>query len=744
VDRDALISLAVGHLLRDDLDAAFSSGLDPEDSAGSRSVSLFQTLDELLVGVPDPTITAAIRLDGAAISSPGFERALVSQLNRYNEQRRPGLARARLAPAGDAAVDLALDIQSEAAGVSIAARLASRERVVELARGPSRSLPGRGSLLPPLVAIAIALTLRRTLLALFIGIYAGAVIVGIDRGAGVASALAVGLWNVGAVYLRNELFDTFRIEIIGFIVALVAMIGVMSRAGGVKGLVERLLVRIRTARSALFLTWGMGFLIFFDDYANCMLVGSTMRPLTDRLRISREKLAYIVDSTAAPIAGISLLSTWIAFEVSVFSAQLPEVGITESGYAMFLRALPFRYYCFITLVFVVGTILSRRDFGPMARAELRARRDGLLVRPGGRSAISDRFAAMQPAPQMIPDWRFAAAPIALTLLVTFARIFSDGGGLDILLRDPTSLLSLSGLGKVVLAGSGVEPILAGSCAGLMLAIFLAGSTALRIAIAAGVAGSLGLTALGDPLAAVLIPVVGEPLAGYLAVALVFSLFAGTAGSAASRLRGTSRRPHLALGELFRAGTGSAGALGFAVVLLFEAWMIGAVCHDLATADYLVALLSGRLPPVLLPILLFLVACAVSFATGSSWSTMSILLPNVVALAASMGGETVLGSFGMVAISIGAVLDGSIFGDHCSPISDTTVLSSVASGSDHIDHVRTQAPYALASASLAVGCGYLPSALISWWSFPLALGCGVVLVFGGLAVFGRVLPEARSG
>ena len=124
--------------------------------------------------------------------------------------------------------------------------------------------------------------------------------------------------------------------------------------------------------------------------------------------------------------------------------------------------------------------------------------------------------------------------------------------------------------------------------------------------------------------------------------------------------------------------------------------------------------------------------------------MSILLPNVVALAASLGGETVLGSFGMVAISIAAVLDGSIFGDHCSPISDTTVLSSVASGSDHFDHVRTQAPYALVTASLAVGCGYLPSALVSWWSFPLALGCGAVLVAGALAVFGRASPEASSG
>ena len=165
---------------------------------------------------------------------------------------------------------------------------------------------------------------------------------------------------------------------------------------------------------------------------------------------------------------------------------------------------------------------------------------------------------------------------------------------------------------------------------------------------------------------------------------------------------------------------------FAVVLLFEAWMIGAVCRDLSTADYLVALLSETLPPQLLPVLLFCVACLVAFATGSSWSTMSILVPNVVALAAGLGEESALGSRGMVVVCISAVLEGSIFGDHCSPISDTTVLSSVASSSDHIDHVRTQVPYALITAAVAVGCGFLPAG----WGFPgyvsLALGGGGVL------------------
>jgi Na+/H+ antiporter NhaC len=736
-DRGALVALAVGHWLGDDLARAFPDSGEPADPSNS----LFRSLDTLLADAREPTLAASARLDGVATWNPAFGRALSSQLNRYSEARRAGRPRVRVAPSDVATLHLALDLRSADGRVSMAATLSNGDRVLEIERTPGRALPGRGALLPPLLAISIALALRRTLLALFVGIYAGAVLGAIEHGSSSAAALAVGFWDVFAVYFRAELLDTFRAEIIGFIVALIAMIGVITRAGGVQGLVERCVVFVKSVRSALFATWGMGLLIFFDDYANCMLVGSTMRPLTDRLRISREKLAYIVDSTAAPIAGISLLSTWIAFEVSVFSAQLPEVGIGESGYAFFLRALPFRYYCILTLVFVAATIASGRDFGPMARAERRARREGLLVAAGSRPAVSQRLSTMQPAPQMRRDWRVAAAPIALTLLMTAARIFTDGGGIALFRRDPSALLTLEGLGVVVLTGAGAAPIFFGACSGLALAVYLAGSSALRAALALGVLGAAGFEIFGNPVAAALSPVVGRSLAAFLGFAFVFAAMAGAVGYAVARWGRAIERPHLSVAEIRNAGFGGASALGFAVVLLFEAWMIGAVCRDLATADYLVALLSGWFPPVLLPLLLFATASAVSFATGSSWSTMSILLPNVVGLAAALGEQTQLGVIGMVAISIGAVLDGAIFGDHCSPISDTTVLSSVASGSDHLDHVRTQAPYAFATGALAVTCGYLPSVLFDWWNFPLALACGVAFVAALLFGLGRRIPDA---
>ncbi len=742
-DRATLIAKGVGRLLQADLEAGFDrgegaarSGAARATSPGPERASIFRALHRVSIDDSRATVAARVRLDGEPVASPAFARSLASTLNLYNASHRAGRPRLRLVPAGEpAGVALDLDVRVRGERVSLAARVAGGGEVLQVSPPASWPIPGRSALLPPLLAIAVALALKRTLFALFVGIYAGAALLAVEASGGdVAAGLARGLWDVFAVYLRRELFDTFRIEILGFVVMLVAAVGVMSRAGGVRGVIDRLLRFARTARSGLLLTWGMGLLLFFDDYANCVLVGNTMRPLTDRLRISREKLAYVVDSTAAPVAGISLISTWIAFEVSVFSAQLPGVGITESGYALFLRSLPFRYYCFFALGFVLLTILTGRDFGPMARAEERARRTGQLVRPGARPPVSDTLARMEPAPGMPLDWRVAVLPIAATLAVTVWRIFADGGGLELLRTDASSLLTLEGITGVLLEGSGARPIFIGAAVALLLSVFLAGSATTRWAVSAGTVAALAFAGAVEPTFA---RALGSNLAGYASFALLFTTVAGVAALAASRL--ATRRPYLPWRELGRAGVSGAGTLGFAVVLLLEAWMIGRVCEDIGTADYLVGLLSDALPAELLPALLFGLACLVAFATGSSWSTMSILLPNVVALAASLSSAAGTGASLMVPLCIAAVLEGSIFGDHCSPISDTTVLSSVASGSDHLDHVRSQAPYALAAAAAAVVFGYLPAARLAWWSFPLAMALGFGALWGALRLFGRT-PE----
>ena len=174
----------------------------------------------------------------------------------------------------------------------------------------------------------------------------------------------------------------------------------------------------RSARSTLAVSFGLWLSIFFDDYSNCLIVGNVMRPLTDRLRISREKLAYIVDRTAAPVAGLSLLSTWVAFEVSTFSAQLPGVGIFENPYVVFLQTIPYRFYCLFALIFVLLNIITGRDFGPMRRAERRAAQTGEVVRADGSPMISDALTSIEMSPRMRPRARDAVIPIAAVIFVT--------------------------------------------------------------------------------------------------------------------------------------------------------------------------------------------------------------------------------------------------------------------------------------------------------------------------------------
>jgi len=715
---------------------------DAERAAGGDGMTLFASLARLSAAGP---LGVEVRVGGTVSDDPALESAARAALRHFQHLETPRLPELPevAPPGGRMGSRLVLDVVTRGEYLFVRGMVRTRTTAVPLRRIGPWVPPGRASLLPPLVAIGAAVLLGRTLLALFLGVAAGAVAHAALAGAG-AWAPVTGLLDVFRVYLWRELTDTFRFEILGFIVALLAMVGVMSRAGGVRGLVERAVVFARSVRSTLVLTWGAGLLIFFDDYANCMLVGSTLRPLADRLRISREKLAFVVDSTAAPVAGVSLLSTWIAFQVSVFAPQLPAVGIEASGYAVFLQALPYRFYCWLTLFFVLAVALSGRDFGPMARAEARARHTGALVRPGGRPPLSDALARMDPAPGMRPAARRAVVPLLVTVAVTLLGILVAGGALDGM-RDGDAFAPAR-WSRALLEGSGAAPLFAGALAGLAAAVALAGSRAVRWAVAGGVlalgvAGAMGglggAGGLGATGAAAF-------AGGALASGLVARHLGAPGRSGGGGAAGPAGRPHLPLAELARAAGASGPTLGFAAVLLFEAWMLGAVCADLATADYLVALLSGVLPVSVLPVLLFAVGALVAFSTGSSWSAMSILLPNAVPLAGALAGGPAegVGAGFLVALAIGAVLDGAIFGDHCSPLSDTTVMSSVASGSDHLDHVRTQAPYAASVAVVAVAVGYLPLGLWPAWDAAPALlagAAGLVLLLVGL---GRPLAPAQ--
>ncbi len=565
------------------------------------------------------------------------------------------------------------------------------------------------SLLPPLVAIFLAILLRRPVVALFAGVWAGAALVkapacaelgsSIGSGAELGAAIGAGAVDVFATYLRGQLFERARIEIILFVVFMLAMVGVITKAGGIRGMMNGIASLAQDARKTQIATWFMGLSVFFDDYANTILVGSTMRPLADRFRIAREKLAYIVDSTAAPVAGVSILSTWIAFEVSTFSAQLPDAGMAPSdGYAVFIQTLPYRFYCWFTLLFVAFVVFSGRDFGPMLAAERRARA-GQLLREGATPLVGKAATELEADESVRPFASTALIPLSIFILTTLGMIIFTGS---------------QSIGLLVPA-DGFPYLSTGSAPGGFI------ETATGILY-----GGSGTT-----------PLMWGAIAGFV-VATVIALV---------------RR--LPVVQILGAALNSLRAMGVALLILYLAWMVGAVCDDLGTAEYLSATLYTKTSYIVLPVALFLLSGLIAFSTGSSWSTMTILLPLVVGLAYDIGfagspgdGDEAARAFGLfiMIVSIGAVLEGAIFGDHCSPISDTTVMSSIACASDHVDHVRTQAPYALLTMGVSVLVGYFPVVVFetSPW---ISLLAGAAVLWIVLQVRGKradapVAPEAR--
>jgi len=662
--RAQLLPLLVGLLL---LPLLFRLPADPERLAPAAIERAF--LPELSARLA-PHGGAAGRALVLDLAGPGRDA-----LRRSLEQRLADLAAESPAVGGETQAQrpLHLSLAWTVDGRALHLRGSLRSLNLETFVDERYRLPGGESLLPPLVAIVLAFAFRNTLLCLLAGIWVGATLI-------VGGNPLLGLFWVGYEgILRHALLDRFRLEILVFIFGLVGTVGIMSRMGGVAGMLQAAGRAVRGVRSTQLFATLMGFLVFFDDYANTILVGTTMRPLTDRWRVSRERLAYIVDSTAAPVAGLSALSTWVAYEMSLYADQLPAAGVDQDAYIVFLRTLPFRFYSIFTLVLLLFGSAMNRSFGPMLAAERRAR-GGAVAPTAERRGRAEQLSAQalrrtEAKPGLPARWINAALPLGLIIAVTLLLMFhygdSEGRGL-------AALADVDYLRGTVLAGAESSRALAwASLVGFVAALLLAR---------------------------------GQRLLGWR--------------------------------EGLAAGVGNFQAMLEAVGILILAWTMGKVCGDLGTSEALIGATGGRLAEaaLLFPVLLFLTGAAVSFATGSSWSTMAILLPNVVVLAAQLGEQTTLGREGLLLLSIGAVLEGSIFGDHCSPVSDTTILSSVASGCPHMAHVRTQMPIALVALGLSLGAGYLPVALgLPAWA---ALAIGAVAAFGFLRLVGRV-PQATA-
>lgn len=482
------------------------------------------------------------------------------------------------------------------------------------------------SLLPPVVAIVLAIWWRNVLPALFIGIWAGTTILEGGRP-------DLGLLRLLDTLLLEQVADADHLTIVFFTLLLGAMIGVMSASGGSEAVVARLSTRIRDRRGGQTLTWLSGLIIFFDDYANTILIGGTMRPVTDRLKISREKLAFLIDATAAPVSGLAVISTWAGFEVGLMEQGFASVGRDVDGWRLFVETIPYRFYPLTMLVFVFMIAWSGRDFGAMHAAETAA------------VNADDEDSPQADDPQSAKDshlMRHALIPLAVLLLVVAVGIFID------IKNAPQALLIASFLASVA----------------AILSTLISRTFSLNQAMDAWIEGVKSM-----------IP---------------------------------------------------------AMVILVMAWMIGSVCDEkhLDTAGFIVSRLGSALNPGWLAAISFLISAAVSFATGSSWATMSLLIPLFTSLAWNLlGADSVSTNDPVMLATIGSVLAGAIFGDHCSPISDTTVLSSAASDCDHLRHVETQIPYALTvgGTSLFLGCLPIGYGLNVWICLALQLAALIAIL-----------------
>ncbi len=524
----------------------------------------------------------------------------------------------------------------------------------------TRSISGWWSIIPPLMAIGMALLTKRVIPALFTGIWFGAMTaIGFSMG-----GIFQGALDTFQVYVLQEFIDEGHASVILFSCMIGGLVGIISKNGGMQGVVNIISRFASNPQRGQTSTAFLGLAIFFDDYANSLVVGNTMRSVTDRLSISREKLAYLVDSTAAPVACIALVTTWIGYEVGMIGEAISKVdGLDGSAYAFFLGSIPYSFYPILAISFVFMVSLTRRDFGPMLEAEMRARSTGTVVREGANVDEAAVTGEETKPKEGIPI-RAVNAIIPIIVLV---------GGV---------LVGLYATGE----GNSLQEI---------------------------INNSDSYTAL-----------MWASLISVLVAAIM-----------------TSSQRILDLGEIVEAWYGGLKSMLFAMIILVLAWALSAITEQLHTAPYLVSILGESLNPGFVPVVVFLLAAATAFATGSSWGTMGILLPLVIPLVWAvmtvngMGDETY---YYILYSTISCILAGAVWGDHCSPISDTTILSSMASGCDHIDHVRTQLPYVMFVGVVAIVVGIIPSGFgFPWW---ISLPLGLAILFIGLRVFGRIAED----
>jgi Na+/H+ antiporter NhaC len=458
------------------------------------------------------------------------------------------------------------------------------------------------SLLPVLLAIVVAVVSRKVILALFLGVFVG--VLTLQHGNPVAATT-----SLIRDYLVVQMADAYNAGVLVLLVFIGGFVALMERSGGAAAFARRVAPVVSSGKRMQLAAWLGGVAIFFSDLGTPLIVGPIFEPLADRLRVSREKLAFILDSTASPVAVLVPITGWAVYIMGLIKKEYDALGIQVSDLDTFVAAIPFNLYSILAVIMVPLVAIGGLDLGPMRAAEERTRK-GERYWPRSKPLRRSSEGAVETGPLRL---------VVVPLLVLFVTLFG------------------------VLAPEGFP--------------------------AQQVSGSVFRTALATAY-----------------------FFAGLSLLALMTLHRV--KP---FDESFGIFTEGISRMTPVAMILLLAWSLGAVGRELGTARTIIELARAGVPPTLVPALVFIVGAVMSFATGSSWGSYAILLPLVIPLAHSLAIP--------MPLAVGAVLGGGLFGDHSSPISDTTILSSMGAGSDHIDHVETQLPFALLAAGASI-VGYL--------------------------------------
>ena len=481
------------------------------------------------------------------------------------------------------------------------------------------------SLLPPVVAIALALITKEVYSSLFLGILTGAMLY---SNGNLELAVNTMMYDENGGMLPN-LTDISHASILVFVVLLATVTTLMNKSGGSKAFGDWASTHIKTRVGAQLATMALGILIFVDDGFNCMTVGSVMRPLTDHYRVSRSKLSYIIDATAAPICIIAPISSWAA----AVSYSLPS-DIEVNGFTVFLRTIPYNFYALGTLMFLYTIITGGKDYGPMKKHEENTLKTGDLWNDPSRRA-DEKETDGQLGSGRVSD---LVIPVASLIICCIIGMLYTGGFFE---------------------GEGFVDAFANSDAAR-----------------------------------------GFVMGSLISIIITFFLY---------MWRGT-----VSFAEFMKSIPEGWGTMVGPMVILVMAWTLSGMTGLLGAREFIhdVMAASAGHVKILLPMIIFLVALFLAFSTGTSWGTFSILIPIVCGV--FVPGEE------MFIIGIAACLAGSVCGDHCSPISDTTIMSSAGAKSNHINHVSTQMPYALTTAAVCA-VGYLIAGVFGYYlDSPLAL------------------------